>query len=277
MSKQPVRRRAGPAVRADRPTTQLPRSLRLLAILEAAAASEVGVTLAQLTQRLSAPKSSLLLLLKPLVAHGYLSHELGVYRLSSASFRHANIIRGNRTFPSLLRPLLTELWKRSNETVYIAVLDRAYKCCTYVEGIESPAPVRYAVPVGSTRPLYCTSGGRVLLAYQDRAWRESYFTATELRQVTPRTTTDPRRLEAELEDIRQLGYVVTLEQGAPGAGGVAAPIWGPEGLVGAFVIAVPVARLRENLQTLTELAVDTAREASQLLGGRPSDVRAAAA
>ena len=35
---------------------------------------------------------------------------------------------------------------------------------TYVDVIESPNAVRFAVSVGDRRPLYCTAGGRVLLA-----------------------------------------------------------------------------------------------------------------
>jgi len=226
------------------------------------------VTLAQLTTLLGAPKSSLLLLLKPLVAHRYLSHELGVYRLSSSSFRHANQIRANRTFPTLLRPLLADLGLRSQETVYIAVLDRAYKFFTYIDGIDSPRPVRYSVPIGSARPLYCTSGGRVLLAYQDEVWRNAYLRSTPLEKLTPETLTDVTALERELARIQQQGFAVTIDQGASGAGGVAAPIWAADGLMGAFVIAVPVERLRANLVELKGLVVEVAAEATRLMGGQ---------
>jgi DNA-binding IclR family transcriptional regulator len=250
---------------------QHPRALRLLAILDAAAAHKDGVTLAQLATLLGVPKSSLLLLLKPLVTHRYLSHDLGVYRLASSSFRHANQIRANRTFPTLLRPLLTELGQSSQETVYLAVLDRAYRFFTYIDGIDSPRPVRYSVPIGSARPLYCTSGGRVLLAFQDKAWRDDYLRSTPLEKLTPQTLTDTAALERELMRIQQQGFAVSIDQGAPGAGGVAAPIWAADGLVGAFVIAVPVERLRANLVELRGLVVEVAAEATRLMGGLVSE------
>jgi len=54
-----------------------PRSLmRLLGLFDALAKSKEGLTLADLNTELSSPKSSLLNLLRPLVASGYLNSDL---------------------------------------------------------------------------------------------------------------------------------------------------------------------------------------------------------
>ncbi|MGL1659496.1 IclR family transcriptional regulator domain-containing protein, partial [Vibrio parahaemolyticus] len=37
---------------------------------------------------------------------------------------------------------------------------------TYIDKMESPKALRFAATIGHRRPLYCSSSGRVLLAYQ---------------------------------------------------------------------------------------------------------------
>jgi len=115
-----------------------PRSLtRLLGIFDVLAKATDGMSLAELNVTLDSPKSSLLNLLRPLVAEGYLMHDAGRYRLGPSIFRlSANVIAA-WNFSKMLRPFLAELSKSTNETVYIGVLDIEHKEITYVDVIES--------------------------------------------------------------------------------------------------------------------------------------------
>ena len=138
-----------------------PRSLtRVLGLFAAIARSADGLTLARLSNELASPKSSLLTLLRPLVAQGYLTHEGGVYKLGPAVFRLAADILSTRSFPKLIRPFMQQLVERSQESVYLAVIDRNARCVTYVEGVESPQPVRYMAPLGSPRPATISTTSR---------------------------------------------------------------------------------------------------------------------
>src|SRR5216117_2612797 len=56
-------------------------ALRLVALFEALAKSEEGVSLAELSTTIGAPKSSLLGILRSMVALGYMEHGHGLYRL----------------------------------------------------------------------------------------------------------------------------------------------------------------------------------------------------
>ena len=59
-----------------------PRALaRLLALFDALSLASNGMTLAELNVALESPKSSLLNLLRPLVAEGFLVHSAGTYNL----------------------------------------------------------------------------------------------------------------------------------------------------------------------------------------------------
>ena len=84
--------------------------------------------------------------------------------------------------------------------MFLVVLDRAAQRMTYADIIDSPNPVRYTVPTGTTRPLYVSAGGQMLLAYQDPGWADSYIRITRLEKLTERTITDPEALRERLAD-----------------------------------------------------------------------------
>ena len=245
-----------------------PRSLmRLLGLFAAIAKTESGLTLARLSAVLDSPKSSLLTLLRPLVAKGFLIHEGGVYRLGAAIFRLASDILSTRNFPKLVRPFMEELVARSQETVFLAVIDRDGGKVAYVEGIDSPQPVRYTTPVGSARPLYCSAAGKLLLAFQDYAWRAQYLRTVKLKPMTPRTVTSRTALRKELEKIRRTGVAISIGEAIPGAAGIAAPIFSADkSVAAALLIGAPVDRFQREQAKLRGLVKEVAAKASGLLG-----------
>lgn len=255
---------------ADRPS---PRSLvRLLGIFEAIAKAPDGLSLAELSVALESPKSSLLTILRPLVGMEHLAHHGGRYRLGPGIFRFASDILLARRFPQLIRGIMTDLVQRSQETVFLTVIDRSAGSATYVEGIDSPQAVRYAVPAGTSRPLYCSAAGNLLLAFQDQAWRTTYIRSAALTAMTPRTITDPDRLEDRVNAIRRDGFAVSLGEAIADAGGIAAPIYDADGTVGsALLLAAPVSRLERHLDTLAPLLCDAADRASRAMGGRAAE------
>jgi DNA-binding IclR family transcriptional regulator len=246
-----------------------PRSLtRVLGLFAAIARTADGMTLARLSTELESPKSSLLTLLRPLVSQGYLTHEGGLYRLGPSVFRLAADILSTRSFPKLIRPFMQQLVERSQESVYLAVIDKEARCVTYVEGIESPQPVRYMAPLGSPRPLYCSAAGRLLLAYSDDEWRERYVRTVQLKAVTERTVTDRAELRKELEKIRKTGLAISIGEAVPGAAGLAAPVFDTDGRpAAALLIGAPVDRFERELPALRKLMKDVATQASGLFSG----------
>ena len=244
--------------------------MRVLGLFGAIAHTADGLTLARLSAELGSPKSSLLTLLRPLVAQGYLTHENGVYKLGPSIFRLAADILSTRSFPKLIRPFMQQLVERSQESVYLAVIDRDARCVTYVEGIESPQPVRYMAPLGSPRPLYCSAAGRLLLAYADDEWRERYVKTTQLKAVTDRTLTDRARLRDELDSIRETGLAISIGEAVPGAAGLAAPVFDAQGkAAAALLIGAPVDRFEHNLPALRKLMKEVAAQASGLFAAGP--------
>jgi DNA-binding IclR family transcriptional regulator len=228
--------------------------MRLVALFEALAKTEEGVSLAELSATTAAPKSSLLGILRSMVALGYMEHGHGLYRLGPKSFRLAADILAIRRFPNLVRPILQDLAAKSGETVFLVVLDRLARRVTYTDVIESANPLRYIVATGTTRPLYSSAGGLMLLAYQEPAWIDAYLAETPLEALTAHTTTDPRVLRERLAEVRRDGFAVSLGETVPGAAGLAAPIFNADGSVSAgLLIGAPLDRFEQELPELKRL------------------------
>ena len=247
-----------------------PRSLtRVLGLFGAITRTGDGMTLARLSAELDSPKSSMLMLLRPLVATGHLTHEGGIYRLGPSIFRLAADILSTRSFPKLIRPFMQQLVDRSQESVYLAVIDKSARCVSYVEGIDSPRAIRYMAPVGAPRPLYCSAAGRLLLAYADEDWRESYLRTVQLKPMTERTVTNRAELRKEIKKIRSSGLAISIGEAVPGAAGLAAPVFDTDGrAVAALLIGAPVDRFQRDLPALRKLMADVARQASGMFAGQ---------
>ncbi|NMF88576.1 IclR family transcriptional regulator [Aromatoleum petrolei] len=241
-----------------------PRSLtRLLGLFDALARSPNGLTLADLNVLLETPKSSLLNLLRPLVSEGYLMHDGSRYRLGPAIFRLSASIVSVWNFSKVLQPYLGELSDRCHETVFLAMLDRDRRVLTVVSVIEGSKIVRFTVPPGATAPLYCTASGRVLLAHMDQEWQEAYLRETKLESLTPETITNKKALRAELKNVREQGYSISVGETMPESSGMAAPIFGPDGKVlAALSISAPTVRFEPDLPALREALLEVATRAS---------------
>ena len=245
-----------------------PRSLtRLLGLFDVLSLMPNGMSLAELNVTLDSPKSSLLNLLRPLVAEGYLIHSNGTYRLGPSIFRLAASVMSAWNFPKMIRPFMEELVERTGESVLLGVLNSEAEVLTYVEIIDSPHPVRYQIPVGTTRPIYSSSAGRLLLAYTDKAWRDQYVNsvAFKLKTATPVTRAS---LTRELEKIRSEGVSTSIDAFMVGLAAVAAPVFDGDGrCIASLNIAGPSDRFRNELESLKATVKEVASRASGVVGG----------
>lgn len=265
-SKKQIKTEDEPVV-AERDNTG-PRSLtRLLGLFDVLSMMPNGMSLAELNVTLNSPKSSLLNLLRPLVAEGYLVHSSGIYRLGPSIFRLAASVMSAWNFPKLIRPFMEELVERTGESVLLGVLNREAEVLTYVEIIDSPHPVRYQIPVGTTRPIYASSAGRLLLAYADKPWRDQYLAsvAFKVKTATPITRVS---LSRELEKIRAEGVASSIDGYMTGLAAVAAPVMDGDGrCIASLNIAGPSDRFRNELDNLKAITKEVAARASGVVGG----------
>lgn len=246
--------------------------MRVIQILEALCASPMPVSLAQLSRTLEAPKSSIAALLRGLAEAEFVIVSEGAYRLGPAAFGLGSALtEARRRIQSsdLVREGMRRLANRSNETVLFAVRDRNAESMTYVDVIESHAAVRFAVSVGDRRPLYCTAGGRALLAADPESELKRHVRQLKPQRLTADTIVDKHTLMEIVAAVRQSGVAQTVNQAADGVTGTASVIRDAAGTVlGALIVAAPSSRLQHQREALARLVHDEALTISGNLGYR---------
>ena len=261
-----LRECTGVAPSVDGSPMAVTRVLRLLRIL---ADHPAGLALTPLCVAMNAPKTSVLSLLRGLTAHGYLQRSNEVYGLGPESFSLGASLVSARSLDVVVMPFLREAVARCGETALIASIDRAAGQLIYSPIVESTRTIRYAVPAGTTRPLFASSAGRVLLAFQDETWRREYLQSTDLRAMTEHTVTDRKQLARIIEQVRETGVAVTIGEVTPDVAGFSAPIFEPGGRVNsALIIAAPLERGRAASADLQRLVMEIAANISRALGYR---------
>ncbi len=255
----------GSPVRRAPSTTQGPRSLmRILGLLDAIARDPAGLTLARLNVVIGAPKSSLLMLLRPLVAGGYLVHEGGRYSLGSAAFQLATTIQAAGGLPRMMRPWLEKISALTGESVFLAVLDEDAGISEYIDGVQSSQAVRYWVEVGARRELYAGSAGKVFLAYKSKAWRERYLNSVEFIPKTPKTIMNKAELKRQVERVQRDGYAVSRGEAIDGAAGMAAPVFDRKGaVIAAIVVGAPDDRFGREMDRYRSVLLEICTRVSE--------------
>lgn len=245
-----------------------PRALRrVLQIADCLARAPDGMSLAQLAATLGAPKSSLLVLLKALTEMEFALRVGDRYFIGPALFNLAGAITAQWSITPLARPIMQRLQQETGETIVLAEFDRARADVVYIDLIESTNAVRFSPKIGDRRPLYCTGAGRIILAFQDEAWRRQYLDTTEFPRITEATVTDRREIERRVERARQEGVATTSAEATDGGAGYAAPIIQRDGTVRyALLVATLAFRVREKGELYRSAVVAAAAEISRLAG-----------
>lgn len=247
-----------------------PRAIqRVPEVLAAIAAKRGGSSLAELSQQLKLPKTSLHRLLRTLEHGGYLAHEAGSYHLGPESFHLAKLIERAapvEIFPACARPVIEWLAQETQESVMLGVLSEQKTEIVYIEVIDSVAPLRFTVPLGNRRPLYSAASGKAVLAFMPAETQQDYLNSTEFLQLTPDTTRKDE-MPALLEEARANAVVFDRNGSFVGGSAVASPAFDRRGHIFCAVsVAGPTERI-ESSRSQYELLVRKAGERiSRILG-----------
>ncbi|MDQ8732326.1 IclR family transcriptional regulator C-terminal domain-containing protein [Bradyrhizobium sp. LHD-71] len=117
---------------------------------------------------------------------------------------------------------LRELVDDINETVSAGMLDDLD--VVYVLRERTVRPLHFDLKTGSRLPAHITSIGRVLLANLHPRQLERYFQRAVIERYTTMTITEPGKLRAEIETVRERGYALVIGEVDEGVCGVAVPL-----------------------------------------------------
>lgn len=203
---------------------------RVLDVLEMLSLErEPGLRLTDIADRLAIPKSSAVGLMKTLEQRCYTERAGDGRYVLHPMLTGGGWIGGLQArLLSVARPLMARLVDLTGETAFLGVLSEDLQV-RLLHKVVSPNAVRYDADARPLRPAYCTSIGRVQLAWLPAVQIDRYLAHTRFERFTANTLTTPEELLADLAVIREQGVAESIDSREIGASGVSAPIFGRRG------------------------------------------------
>lgn len=239
----------------------------MLRVLEVFGPTERELTLSEIADRVSLPRSSVHRLLATLSARGFVERDEQNHRYSLGIRLFevgSNVIHG-RGLHAAAHPILEKLTISTGETSHLAVSSGTE--AVYIYKLDGPSAIQMPSRVGGRAPGHATSIGKVLLAWGGDDVRRQVL-SHPLRAYTKHTILDHRALSEELELVRERGYATDMEEFEDGLRCIAAPVHDlADRVIAAVGIAAPARRMnRESMPRVVQAVMDAGAAISQRLG-----------
>lgn len=185
---------------------------------------------------------------------GYVAGSDGIYELTPRILSLGYAYLSAMPLARIAQPVLERVSDRLHESCSIAVLDGDE--IVYVARAATQRILSIGLGVGSRLPAYCTSMGRMLLAYLSDSDLDAYLARVHLERHTPHTITDRSVLRKELQRVRTSGYVVVDQELEMGLRSIAVPVKQPDGrAVASINVGAHAARADRQMMVKTYLPV----------------------
>ena len=209
-------------------------------ILETFGPDDEHLSLSEIARRSGVAKASVHRLAQELLRWGLLERRGSDYWLGMRLFEMGQRVPRQRIIREAARPYMEDLYQATNETIHLAVLDGLE--VFYLEKVSGHGQITRPSRIAGRMPLHCTATGKALLAFGTRSVLDEVL-STPFERVTPHTVSAPGPLLRELNQARELGYAVEMEQTRVGYLSVAIPLVGSSGAtMAALSVTAPVFR-----------------------------------
>jgi DNA-binding IclR family transcriptional regulator len=208
---------------------------KALSILDAFAAAERPLTVAEVAILTGVTRPTAHRLVQTLVAEGYLTQDARHGRVSPgySVLQLAGRLLDSDQLRIEALPYLESLARTSGERANLGILHRNQ--LLYLAGVEKPSlPMIYS-RFGKTAPAYCASLGKAILAQFPEERLAAYLADQPLLRRTPATITQESALRRELAKTKDQGFAVDAEEHTAGVFCIAAAILvdgSPAGAIG---------------------------------------------
>ncbi|MEO6803692.1 MAG: IclR family transcriptional regulator C-terminal domain-containing protein [Granulicella sp.] len=208
---------------------------RGLIVIQAFTQQSPQMTISQLSVKTGLSRAAVRRCLYTLTKLGFAGAEDGSrYGLRPRMLSLSNSYTASSTIATAAQPILERMSAAFRESFSVATLDGediVYVARTTVERVM----VAVDLHIGSRLPAYCTSMGRVLLAYLPTEKLEQYLARVDLVPRTTRTIISADKLRIALRNVRRTGYALVDQELEVGLRSLAVPVYSPAGRVVATI------------------------------------------
>ena len=246
----------------------LARGLRLLELFDR---TRPEWTLAELTAATGLPRSTTYRLVVTLEQLGYLDRTRPhkTYRLGARVLHLGFEFLDSQELVEIAHAPLQRLSVRTGGSTHLAILDGTD--AVYLLRVAGPNRLVSNVRAGTRLPAHATVMGRALLSGHSAEALRARFAGAPLAPATRETATTIEALEAQVGDVRTLGYAISVAGFEAGIASVGAPVRNAAGdVVAAINFTGPDSQFgRERLMAeVVGTLCETAGDISRSLGWR---------
>ena len=218
--------------------------------------SELSVT--EIAGELGIAKSTAHRILISLESEGLIMKDpkSNLYRLGVSFLSLGNVITKNMRIYNHSSNILKYLQTTTGETSGVMVLENEYAYVINLE--EGQYPIRYSTYIGQKEPVYCSSTGLAILAFQS---------AKVIHSIKEKASISVKDFEQKMDFIRLNGYYVSIDEFYENVTSIAVPVRNGRGeVIAALAIAGPSERiLPKNIPNLTKIIISASEQFTKTL------------
>jgi len=233
-----------------------------LAVIEAFDASEPRLTLSEVAHKTGLTRAAARRYLLTLARLRYAESDGRLFSLTPRVLRLGYAYLSASPLPKLAQPVLESIGEKTQEVASISILDGNE--IVFVARSAKRRIMSASNDVGTRRPAYCTSMGRVLLASRPDAEVERLLRISRPRKFTPKTKTGHRELLREIGKVRAQGYALNDEELEIGLRTIAVPVLGSRGEV-SLAMSVSLHSARMSAAQMAQKILPLLQSASKTL------------
>ena len=203
---------------------------RGLIVIQAFTQQSPQMTISQLSVKTGLSRAAVRRCLYTLTKLGFAGAEDGSrYSLRPRMLTLSHTYTTSNTLSTAAQPILERMSAALRESFSVATLDG--EDIVYIARTQVSRVMAVDLHIGSRLPAYCTSMGRVLLAYLPTEQLEQYFAKAVLTPHTTRTITSVEKLRLALRNVRRNGYALVDQEYEVGLRSLAVPVFASSGRV----------------------------------------------
>lgn len=242
-------------------------TLRTIEILKLVSRKTDGITLDEICEQLSLPKTSGYDIVTTLVQTGMLHvarEQKQRYTIGLTAYRIGINYTNNLDFISVIDPVLKAFSREVGKTVFFGICsdDAVVYICKY----EPENPIITTATVGARNPIHCTSLGKAIMAYTKEEDMQEVLKRMTFKKYTERTILTKEDFIKELEHVREKGYALDARELEEHMECVGAPVFEQDGNIMGAISVSSLYKPTEDYDALGRLAHAKGRELSKLLG-----------
>lgn len=240
---------------------------RAFEILETLSMESRGMSIKELSERLTLNKSTVHRILATLIAWGYVekNNEDKRYRLGPKIINLGSVYLNNIELKTEALPYLHNLKEKTNQVVHLAIIENGD--VVYLDKIEIVSNIRMYSKIGKRAMCHNTGLGKAMMAFMPEKDVDRILRDKGMPRITDNTITDPKALKEQLRVIRNQGWAIDDEENEMGIRCVAVPVYDYTGNVIAAISSTGPLDIY-TYEYLEETVVDLVKDAAYQISVR---------